>query len=227
MEINRVIIVITFLFFSKVQSQIIDRFGILPNINIDYGISEKWSINSKIESRQIFKESFLNIRKNEGYKYLFTDVSLIMSKKINYGSSVGLGNLFRINKNVFIYRLIQQLRLDKHYSSFNLSHRFRTDQTIETNGPIEFRLRYRLSIEFPLSGKNLSFRDFYLKINNEILMKIKNNFDLETRLVPLIGYAFDKKESVELGLDYRLDSFIENQPIDHTLFLTLNYYCKL
>jgi hypothetical protein len=70
-------------------------------------------------------------------------------------------------------------------------------------------------------------REFYLKINNEYLYGWHNSDnDIEIRVVPLIGYNFVDKSKLELGLDYRLNSFLYDNP-RNSFWLSINWFFRI
>jgi len=50
-----------------------------------------------------------------------------------------------------------------------------------------------------------------------------NVYDLEFRIVPNIGYAINKQQKIELGLDNRFESFINNQT-SLISWITINWF---
>lgn len=102
-----------------------------------------------------------------------------------------------------------------------------TDQTFEKNENTEFRLRYRISSEIPLEGQSIDVNEFYLKINNEYLNSLQGvDYDLEVRGVVLLGYSVSALNDVEIGIDYRLDSFVSGNPRNRT-WLSINFFHSL
>ena len=202
--------------FSSAQSS--NQAGILPSININKKLPKDWSINFKTESRQsLFKEGF-------NYNYLLTDFSLAGAKKIGINTTVAVGYLLRVTDNGLVNRAIQQVSSVKRYPSFKFGHRFSADQTFEANDDAEFRFRYRASVEIPLNGQSLDPKELFLRLNNEYLNALRSGkYDLEIRGVGLIGYAFTANSKFELGLDVRLDSFL-NTKLRNRSWLSLNFY---
>ena len=93
--------------------------------------------------------------------------------------------------------------------------------------PTEYRFRYRATLENPLNGKSIDPKEFYLKINNEYLNAFEDReYDLEIRFSPLLGLKLNERNKLELGLDYRLDSFLENKTRNH-FWTSINWYLKL
>lgn len=201
--------------------------GFLPNVNVIRKFSNDWKINFRTESRQRFSSGIFGEASNTKYEYLLTDFSATVSKKTGINNSLAAGYLTRFRDSNMIHRLTQQLTITGKFTGFRLSHRIRTDQTFEQNDAPEFRFRYRITPEIPLNGLSIDPREFYLKINNEYLNSFQSDaYDLEIRLVPLLGYEFSDKNKVESGLDYRIASFI-NQGSRNSFWFTINWYITI
>ncbi|MPL97698.1 hypothetical protein SDC9_43891 [bioreactor metagenome] len=197
------------------------QYGIIPSINIIKKFPKNWSANFKAESRQSIYNQKLK------YDYLLTDFSLVVTKRIAANTTVGGGYLLRAEDGEFENRTIQQISFSKKYSGFRMAHRVMTDQTFAKNSKPELRLRYRISSEIPLEGQSLDVKEFYLKINNEYLNSWQGDeYDLEIRGVALLGYSVSTVNDLEIGVDYRLDSFIDGDPRNR-IWLSINFFHSL
>lgn len=108
-----------------------------------------------------------------------------------------------------------------------MAHRVMTDQTFAKNSKPELRLRYRISSEIPLEGQSLDVKEFYLKINNEYLNSWQSDdYDMEIRGVALLGYSISQANDLEIGIDYRLNSFINGDPRNR-IWLSINIFHSL
>ena len=106
-----------------------------------------------------------------------------------------------------------------------MSYRFALDQTFDEK--TEIRLRFRVATELPLNGKKVDEKEAYLKLNQEVLNNFEaGQYDTELRLIPAVGYKFTDNNKLELGFDYRLDSFLNNEP-RHTAWVAVNWYLKI
>jgi len=86
------------------------------------------------------------------------------------------------------------------------------------------RLMYRFFAEIPLSGHTLDPNEFYLKTGTEYLNSFEEEeYDLEIRITGFTGYTISQKSKLELGLDYRTDSFIDNN-IRNRFWLAISFY---
>lgn len=197
------------------------QFGILPSINLLKKFPGNWTTNFKVESRQSLYNQELK------YDYLLTDVSLVVTKRIAANITVGGGYLMRAEEDTFKNRAIQQISFSKKYTGFRMAHRIMTDQTFEKDENPELRFRYRISSEIPLEGQSIDLNEFYLKINNEYLNSWQSDdYDMEIRLVGLFGYSISPLNDLEMGIDYRLDSFI-NGNSRNRMWLSINFFHSL
>lgn len=204
--------------------QSVYQAGLLPSINVNKKLKNDWSLNFKIESRQLLEEGELGDDNPFEYEYLLTDLAWVASKKIQVNQTLAAGYLIRLRDQKPTHRFIQQYTITKNYSNFRMSHRFVADQTFDEGESMELRLRYRISTLFPLRGQEIDPKEFYLKVNHEYLNAFQDNaYDLEMRLIPLMGYMFSKNNKFEFGLDYRLSSFLERNT-DNRFWLSLNWY---
>jgi hypothetical protein len=197
------------------------RYGIIPSINILTKFPRNWSASVKLESRQSLYNQELK------YDYLLTDLSMVVTKRIATNITIGAGYLIRFEGGESENRAIQQISFGKKYPGFRIAHRVMTDQTFEKNSKPELRLRYRISSEIPLEGQSLDVKEFYLKVNNEYLNSWQDNdYDLEIRWVALLGYSISSLNDLEMGIDYRLDSFI-NGNSRNRFWLSINFFHSL
>lgn len=200
-----------------------NEIGLIPQINSDFKIGERWKVNSKLEGRQIFfKNPYPAGQIEKEFDRL--DVELIATKSIDPLHAFGGGYLIRRADNSFTHRFIQQFAITRKLLASRLSHRFRTDQTFEKNESVQWRLRYRISWEKPLNGFEIDPGEFYLKLNNEYLGILQDSKgDLEIRGLASVGYDISDKNKVETGIDYRVENLINSDPT-HRLFLSIGLY---
>jgi len=216
----RVILIIILLSFeSYAQSNF--QFGALPVLNINKKLPNNFAINFKAETRQVFyNEQAL------GWQHELVDISTIISKKIALNNSIAAGYLLRQEGNKVISRFIQQFVIIQNNTALRLAHRFSSDQTLEKDESVEWRFRYRISTQIPLNGQSVNRKEFYFKINNEYLYAIQQRTsDLEVRLVPFLGYQFTDSNKLEIGIDNRFDSLINE--LDVTSWLNINWFISI
>lgn len=208
----------------KAQSEL--TFGFLPEISVSHRWAEKWRVSGQLESMQ---QSFMNRNQErlEGYEYIRTDATSLLTYQLSPNWGIGLGGLARFENGDFVFRSIQQVTFNKRSTSLRFGHRLRTDQTFEPQSDIRLRLRYRFSLEIPLQGQTLNNGEFYtLWSAEQIGIYQTRELDWEQRLSGVLGYYINSNHKVEFGLDYRLDKFLDN-PGRHRVWTMLNYYLNL
>lgn len=214
-------------FINSVNAQSTYRVGAMPSLNLNSKLKNDWSLNMKIESRQLIQSGRFNDNADKNYKYVLTDFSLISAKKIGLNSRLAGGYLIRVEDGELFHRFIQQYIIVQSMTGFRLAHRFASDQTFSDSEETEYRIRYRITSEIPLNGESVDPGEFYLKINNEYLNIFQESeYDLEIRLVPLLGYDFTDSFKIETGLDYRVSSFL-NDNTRHSFWMSLNLFIEI
>ena len=203
------------------------KMGLLPSINLKSRISNETKVNLKIESRQIFKEGLFTTANTFDYDYELTDFALVTSTKIGLNNSIGVGYQIRFRGGIIFNRSIQQFTVVQRLESLRLAHRFSADQTFTNASKPQFRIRYRIATEIPFNGQSVDPKEFYFKFNNEYLNAFQGGmYNLEVRLVPALGYEFNDANKLEIGLNYRLDRFVNTYP-RHIFWLGMNWYVSL
>ncbi|NUQ23412.1 MAG: DUF2490 domain-containing protein [Saprospiraceae bacterium] len=203
------------------------RIGLLPAVNINKPIGRGWAVNFKYELRQFVAEGDYSASPESAFEYDLSDFIFIASKKVGLNNTIAGGYLFRLRGATVTHRTIQQFTIVRKLNAFRLAHRISTDQTFEPDNPVEYRLRYRLTTELPLNGESVDPGEWYVKISNEYLNSLQeNSYDLEVRLIPLLGYEFNDNNKLEFGPDYRISSFLENSPRS-VYWLSVNWFVKL
>lgn len=214
----------SFVLSGKAQQPYV--FGGVPEINLNFGLSDKFSVNYKIQNRHLYRVGSFGEDPANVKSYQFMDFSLIGAYKWNVNNQLAAGYLIRIRPQGILHRLIQQYSFVKQYNGFNLAHRFSADQTYAELIPNRYRFRYRITAQFPLQGSKVDAQEFYFKLNNEYLADIQGGReDLEIRIIPLLGYQFTSKNRLEFGLEYRYTGFFA-APKRHTFFLNLAWFWK-
>ncbi|MBQ0732712.1 DUF2490 domain-containing protein [Aquimarina celericrescens] len=220
---RKVLVVFLFLVFGySINAQSSFSTGILPRVRVSTKVTEKLKWVNGIESRQLFVDDIKD--ESLDYEYVLTDISSLLALKIGAHGAINWGYLLRIEGEEIIHRAIQQFTIVQNYDLIRLGHRLVSDQTFSRNEAPEFRLRYRIAVEKPLSGSTIDPGEFYFKLSNEYLLKFQDSeSDLETRILPFLGYEINKKNKIELGLDYRLDGLLKSGS-ENDLWLSMNWF---
>ena len=203
------------------------QFGILPAFNVNTKLAENWKINFKAESRQLLREGQFREDADYQYRYVLTDLALVAATRVSVNHTLGMGYQLRLREGASIHRLIQQFAITQRFSALRLGHRLASDQSVQSGAPALVRLRYRLAAELPLSGQAVDSREAYIKLSNEYLNQFQgDDYDLEIRVVPVIGYVFTDANKLEFGLDYRVDRLFEDARRSR-FWVAVNWYVIL
>jgi len=202
------------------------RIGTLPQANITSRFGANFKLNTKLESRQIILSGISGAPSETDFIYQRTDLAFVGAMKTGVRSSVGAGYMIRFVSGEIVHRSIQQYAITKPYEAFRLGHRVSTDQTFRPGVPVEFRFRYRASFEIPLNGHEIDPREFYLKLNNEILFSSQKEYDVEIRGVGLFGYNLSDKNRFETGIDYRVNEFLIEFS-NHNFWWVIAWYLRI
>lgn len=212
---------------SAVYAQSTYQFGGLPSLNLNKKFKNDWSLNTKLESRQLLQRGEINRNADKKYQYVLTDLSLVAAKKVGLNSRIAGGYLIRLEDGELSHRFILQYVIVQKMSGFRLVHRILNDQTFSKTEKPEIRFRYRITSEIPLNGQSVDPGEFYLKLNNEYLNSFQAlEYDLEVRLIPVLGYDISDNFKIESGLDYRVNSFLNNNT-RHSYWMTLNLFIDI
>lgn len=210
------------------QSQSVTNVGVIPKLNIKKKFENLWSVNLELAPRvELAEGGSLSTVENSTF-YTLTDITTIVSRTVGVGNSIGAGYVTRIEEDQnTAHRFVQQYVFIDYRGIHRIAHRFRTDQTFREGSVPTFRARYRISSDIALRGQTVDPNEFYFKISNEYLGILRDQAnDIEIRLTPTLGYNFKNKNKVEIGLDYRIDSFINSSP-DHRYWIQVGYYFPL
>lgn len=214
-------------FTNTAYAQSSFQAGTIPSLNFNKKMKNDWSLNSKIESRLVFQRGEFDGDIDNSFNYALTDFSLIGAKKVGLNARIGGGYLIRFREGNVYHRFIQQYVIVQKLTGFRLAHRFLSDQTFSASEEPEFRLRYRITSEIPLNGESVDPGELYLKINNEYINSLQAGaYDLEIRLVPLLGYDITERFKIETGIDYRVNSFLTDDT-RHSYWMSLNFFVEI
>ena len=212
---------------NKVKAQSSFQIGLLPSVVLTDKLEKDWAVIYEIDSRQLLAKGDFEGLTETDYQFVLTDFSVISAKKISSNSRLAGGYLLRIEDDKIFHRSIQQYTYTHHLDSLALSHRFSSDQTFSSAEKPSFRVRYRIATEIPLKGETVDADELYFKMSNEFLNSWQDSeYDLEIRLVPLLGFNFKNEKKLEMGLDYRLDSFLQNKT-RHSFWVSVNLLVEL
>lgn len=190
--------------------------GSLNGMRIGWNWSEKRKFVAGFESRIHFTERI---------QYIRSELSLASSHRLPKGQQYSYGYLWIFGEDLQLHRTFHQISFNRRNSSYIAAHRILLDGTFGPKVLPRFRVRYRWTVVRPLAGFQMNDREFYLKVNHEVIQDFKEaSYDLEIRWVPLLGYQWTKNNKIEGGLDYRINSWIKGSPAKQLFRSSLTWY---
>lgn len=114
---------------------------------------------------------------------------------------------------------------------YRIRNRLRSEQRFEQpqkseDWEFDMRLRYRLSVDFPLEGERLDEREFYLNSSIAMLLTLTQDdfwFYRNPRAYTGLGYRLNGKNKLETGFEYRTKNEDETGADEHVVFWRLNW----
>jgi len=200
--------------------------GTILDFNASQKLGEKWSLKAKVQSRISLIQSE-NFEVSQGKAEMRRlDLQSMLQRRLSPKRVVAAGLMHRSSTLSNMWRFMQQVAWVNESFQFKYAQRLRLDQSLRGNKDWEYRLRYRLGAQFPLSGLRLDAEESYLITGVEALAKTRNQKEqIEARATAAYGFLFNQGNKGEIGLDYRLDGL--NSPIpDHQLWVSLAFFLK-
>lgn len=213
--------------FIKAQTPV--NIKIEPQVSLSWKLNNRWDINGKLSGMQYaFSVPMKESRNGLFEKYetqLFSNYQLFGRKKAS------LGYVFRqsdpFEKAIDIEnRLTAQFAIWSYAHKVRIAHRFRAEQRFKDTGFSE-RIRYRLSTDFPINGRELDEGEAYFVASNESLLEIdQKTTGYENRLNAGIGWLLKNKQKIQFLPGYRIGHLGSNNET-HVLIFNLAYYFRL
>lgn len=199
--------------------------GIFPEMSLSYKLNKLYSVTHKVESQHGLFDNQSKLNEELRYAHVLTDLQTFVGRRINPYIKVDVGYQYRIEEGENTHRPIQQISILQRASKYRLSHRIRTDQTFFKEAAMLFRARYLIKGQIPLQGIELDPGEQYLIVSNELIyMNQSGSDDLENRFVVSLGFYYNDKNKLEIGLDYRTDDYLVADRFRHRLWLKFGYY---
>lgn len=220
-------VILTLITAFQVKSQTAHNSGLIPVLNFNKKVSERWKINTKIENQVLLQETSGAFFDNGDFNHDRTEFHFSGTHKLTFKSSITGGYMIRFHDEESYHRFSQQFSTVSQLRDFVLSHRIGLDQTVKPGKSTEYRLRYRFSNALPLNGTKIDTKEGYLKFSNEYLGSLEDKqTSLEIRLKVAYGYELSQSQKAEAGIDYRFGDVGSDHP-SQTLWFYMGYYVKL
>lgn len=201
--------------------------GTIPEFNFATSLSKLWALDVELAPRfELVSGEFGKGAQDDIYFGLL-DITTVFNRTVGVDAKVGLGYLARFEEGLIAHRFIQQYSFTVPRYGYRIGHRFRVDETFTPDEDIEIRLRYRISSDISLNGEFIDPKELYLKLGNEYVYSFQGETqDLEIRFIPSLGYYFNDDNKLEVGMDYRVDAFLESNT-EHRFWINVGYYLSL
>ncbi len=192
-------------------AQSVHLFSVEPTIGLEGKMNDRLdyffqiSSESQLNQEVLEDETFENGARNMDFQAgLATDFTADLSGSASF--------TFRLREPfggeiTTELRPTQQVTLSTSKGKYRFRHRLRADERFIQRDPgekhgFDLRLRYRLSLDFPLEGDRLDEQEFYLNTNAEFLYTPTEDdafFYREYRGYLGLGYQFNSSYTLELG----------------------------
>ncbi len=211
----------------QVKSQTSYNSGLIPVLNFNKSISERWEINTKIENQVLFQEASGAFFEKGDLNHDRTELHFSGTHKLTFKSSLTGGYMVRFHDDESYHRFSQQFSTVSQLRNLVLSHRLGLDQTLKPGKSTECRLRYRFSNAIPLNGTKIDTKEGYLKFSNEYLGSLEDKqTSIEIRIKTAYGYEISQSQKAEAGIDYRFGDVGTDQS-SQAMWFYMGYYLKL
>jgi hypothetical protein len=116
------------------------------------------------------------------------------------------------------HRVFQQFITKQHYGRVYVQHRYRLEERFLPQN-FDLRFRYFLAMNLPISKRTMTDKTIYLSVYNELFISAtKDNAFDRVRLYGAIGYQFNPKVKIELGLMDQLYQETHRSQVQVTVF---------
>ena len=160
------------------------------------------------------------------YRFNHAEFLVFATYGLSVSSAFSVGYLYRIREPFegatgYEHRLMQQVNFLSNFGRFRVGNRVRSEQRIRNNG-FSQRFRYRVSVDFPLSGDVLDPGEMYGVVSEELFWSLNGGGapdNGESRLTVGPGFFFNRELKLELLLQYRLTNIVfrEKEPVGNGL----------
>lgn len=196
------------------NAQTSNQMGAIPSLLFSQEINQAWGASMALSSQMLLTEDLVDgqefPKKVRNINFLAV-VSYDRSPKLKFD----FGFLFRKmdpfdGVQAYELRPWQQATIQFYMGKYRLRNRLRIEERFFTSElestELDMRLRYRLSLDFPLSGERLDKGEFYINGSLEALSKLDQEDVIgnwENRCYFGIGHLFSTGNRLELGPEMR------------------------
>lgn len=163
-------------------------------------VNSKWNIHTEVQYRNydaIGDLEQLLLRTGIGYNLSENNDNLLLG----YGyilSENYVENTDDDKVSVHEHRVFQQFTTKQNKWRLKLTQRYRFEQRFVEND-FKMRLRYFLSLNYPLNNTEIISKTIYLSVYNEVFLNTEPSVFDRNRIYGGLGYKLNKNIKLELG----------------------------
>lgn len=205
---------------SSIQAEHHYYAGILPELQLNYELSEKVELRKTIANRHLFFSGNFTEKPTLKYNFSLADFIFIGQYKFDDRHRIGVGYLFRLSNENFHHRTIQYYTYA--FSKFN--NRIRTEQQFGNVSHIWWlRVRNRLRYQTSLNEE----RQIRLLVSTELLTAFhEERVSMETRALIALRFAFKNSYRLTAGPEHRFSNLLDNTQ-KHVFWLYLSFQIRI
>ncbi len=214
--------------------------GFLPNVQVEGRLSDRLDYFLQSGSEMTFFDKTGGEALQSGASILNLDLAPGITFDLGTKWNMAAAFVAR-RRNPFSeapgaeFRPWQQATYIMRLGKYRLRNRFRAEQrfTKREKGDefeLNHRLRYRISVDFPLNGDRLDDKELYFNSSAEWLVTLPRDrffFYRNTRGSANLGYQFNKQNRLETGLELRSQNLNDAGDVGQTWFLRTTFVKKL
>ena len=192
---------------------------------LNHNASNNYKINFALRSRYyLYQDETFNFENRQ------LDLVHFSTYSLDYNHSLSLGIQYRFRESIDggdnELRFTQQFNYTKTNEAKRFGHRLRTEQRLFDDLTI-IRFRYRFALDAPLNGEKLDVGESYIMASMEALLSCSNLIkpEVDHRTTLQMGWLLSQKLKLQLGLEYRFESF--NIITEEKLFLLSSCILKI
>ena len=197
-----------------------------PQISLNYDVVADYSHNFSIEQRNYLYESDELLLRTRQF-----DLNHFSTLKVRDDQSVALGVKYRFREafepdRSNELRLTEQFNMTDKFGAVRIGNRFRAEQRITSDRTVH-RFRYRLAIDFPLSGESLDVGEPYFVASTEGLLSVAKAIkpEWDQRLTANLGWLLNTETKLQTGLEYRIEDYAQRP--ENVIFLLMTLVFSL
>jgi hypothetical protein len=163
-------------------------------------INKRWNCHNEVQYRNYNLAGDLEqllLRTGIGYNLSENNNTVLLGYAFVHSEPYIAGTDKKSNTNE--HRIFQQFITKEKFGRVNIQHRYRVEQRFMEED-YKMRLRYFLSLNVPLTKKEMEKNAVYASAYNEIFINTKPNYFDRDRVYGGVGYCFNKNFKVEAGV---------------------------